>query len=71
MSVYNAPILQTYLTNVPLVIPEKSQITEDLKMLLLSFLKKTLEKLKIKRQSRPTLGFGRMKIVEIMSFVLK
>lgn len=71
VSVYNAPILQTYLTNVPLVIPQKSQITEDLKMLLLSFLKKTLEKLKIKRESRPTLGFGRMKIVEIMSFVLK
>jgi hypothetical protein len=51
------------LTNVPLVIPEKSQITEDLKLLLLSFLKKTLEKLKIKRETRTSLGYGRMKIV--------
>lgn len=42
VSVYNAPILQTYLTNVPLVIPEKSQMVEDLKQLLLSFLRKTL-----------------------------
>ncbi len=49
VSVYNAQILQTYLTNVPLVIPEKSQLTEDLKNLLQSFLKKTLEKLSIKR----------------------
>lgn len=47
VSVYNAPILQTYLTNVPLVIPEQSQIVDDLKKLLLSFLNKTLEKLKV------------------------
>lgn len=60
--------MQTYLTNVPLVIPEQSKIVEDLKKLLLSFLTKTLEKLKVERN---TLGFGRMKIVEIMSFVLK
>lgn len=50
MSVYNAPVLLTYLTNVPLVIPENSQITEDLKTQLMFFLKKTLEKLKVKRE---------------------
>jgi hypothetical protein len=69
VSVYNAPILQAYLANVPLVIPEKSQVVEHLKQLLISFLKKTLAKLK--NQEKPTLGLGRMKIVEIISFVLK
>jgi hypothetical protein len=47
--VYNAPILQTYLTSVPIVIPEKSQTIESLKLLLLSFLRKSLERLKIKK----------------------
>ncbi len=49
VSVYNAPVLQTYLLNVPLLIPEKSQISEDLKSLLQTFVKKTLEKIKVRR----------------------
>lgn len=70
-SVYNAPILLTYLTNVPLILPENDQLVGDLKTLLQSFLNKALEKLKVNRNSRKTLGFGRVKIVEIMSYVLK
>ena len=71
VSVYNAPILLTYLSNVPLILPENDQIVEDLKLLLQSFVNSALEKLKVSRDSRKTLGFGRVKIVEIMSFVLK
>ena len=71
VSVYNAPILSTYLVNVPLILPENGQLVEDLKNLLKSFLGKALEKLTVTRLSRSTLGIGRVKIVEIMSFVLK
>lgn len=69
VSVYNAPILSSYLINVPLVLPDNT--VEDHRELLKSFLKKALDKLQITREERRTLGFGRVKIVEIMSFVLK
>ena len=48
-SVYNAPILSTYLTNVPLILPENDQLVGDLKALLQSFLSKALNKLKVTR----------------------
>ncbi len=37
----------------------------------MDFIKKTLEKLRVQKTDRKTLGFGRMKIVEIIAFVLR
>jgi hypothetical protein len=60
--VYSTAILQTYLSNLQVAISENS-VMENLKLLLLSFIKKSLERLKVKK---PVLGIGRMKIVEIL-----
>lgn len=50
--------------------PEKSQITEDLKLLLLSFLRKTREK-ESEKIIKAHSWIWKNEIVEIMSFVLK
>jgi len=63
ISIYNAPILFTYLTNVPFVLPEDDAIVSDFKLLLESFVDKSLVKLQVDNKSRPKLGFGRIKIV--------
>lgn len=49
VSVYNAPILQAYLTNFPQAIPENAETVAEFKNLLQSFLKKSLTKLKLNR----------------------
>lgn len=71
MSVYNAPILLTYLTNAPLVLPENKDVIAQFKELLSSFVEKAIEKLKINKDTRRTVGVGRVKIMEILSFVMK
>lgn len=45
VSIYNAPILFTYLTNVPFLLPEDPQIVEEFKKLLEVFVDKSCEKL--------------------------
>lgn len=35
------------------------------------FIDKSLEKLSVKKEQRPKLGFGRVKIIEILEFILK
>lgn len=35
------------------------------------FVEKSCEKLQIDRRSRPKLGFGRLKIIEILRFIIK
>lgn len=47
VSVYNAPILLTYLTNVPFTIPEDQTIIEEFKKLGQLFIEKSCEKLKV------------------------
>ena len=71
VSIYNAPILFAYLTNVPFVLPEDPQIIEDFKALLQDFVDKSVEKLQVSSRDRPKLGTGRVKIVEIIRFILK
>ena len=61
----------TYLTNIPLILPENEEIITKFKSLLENFVDKAIEKLKVGRKTRENLGFGRVKIVEILSFVLK
>lgn len=71
ISVYNAPVLLTYLTNVPLNIPDDKELVEQFKTLLKNFLDKALGKLRITKVDRSALGVGRIKIIEIISFILK
>lgn len=71
VSVYNAPILFTYLTNVPFVLPDDESVVEDFKSLLETFVDKSLEKLQVDARSRPKLGTGRLKIVEILRYIVK
>lgn len=71
ISIYNAPILFTYLTNVPFVLPEDTDIVAAFKSLLEEFIDKSLEKLKASTENRPKFGVGRIKIVEILKFILK
>jgi hypothetical protein len=35
------------------------------------FIDKSLEKLSVRKEERPKLGFGRVKIIEILEFILK
>lgn len=71
MSIYNAPILFTYLTSVPFVLPEDETIISEFKKLLEHFVQKSCEKLTVTARSRPKLGTGRIKIIEILRFILK
>ena len=71
VSIYNAPILFTYLTNVPFTLPEDPQVVEDFKALLQDFVDKSVEKLQVSGRDRPKLGTGRVKIVEILRFIIK
>ena len=63
VSIYNAPILFAYLTNVPFVLPEDPQIIEDFKTLLQDFVEKSVDKLQVSWRERPKLGTGRVNIV--------
>lgn len=63
VSVYNAPILLTYLTNVPFTLPEDEKIVNQFKSLLEMFVAISIEKLNITNRQRPKLGFGRVKII--------
>lgn len=71
VSIYNAPILFTYLTSVPFVLPEDENIIAEFKKLLEHFVQKSCEKLTVSGRSRPKLGTGRIKIIEILRFILK
>jgi hypothetical protein len=61
--VYNAPVLLTYLTNVPFVLPEDEEVVKEFKKLGELFVEKSCEKLEVTHRSRPTLGGGRIKIL--------
>jgi hypothetical protein len=71
VAVYNAPILLTYLTNVPFVLPEDEGVIAEFIKLGQMFIEKSVEKLQVDRRSRPKLGYGRMKIIEILRFIIK
>ena len=71
VAVYNAPILLTYLTNVPFVLPDDQNVVNEFVKLGEMFVEKSLEKLQIDRRNRPKLGFGRLKIIQILRFVIK
>ena len=61
----------TYLTSVPFILPEDESIIAEFKKLLEHFVEKSCEKLTVTSRSRPKLGTGRIKIIEILRFVLK
>lgn len=61
VSVYNAPILFAYLTNVPFVLPDDAQVVADFTQLLQHFIEKSVEKLQV--SGRAKLGTGRLKMV--------
>lgn len=63
VSVYNAPILFTYLTNVPFVLPQDQQTLNNLRELLVVFVQKSCDKLKVNSSSHKKLGVGRVKLV--------
>lgn len=71
VSVYNAPILLTYLTTVPFVLPEDQTIIDNFTSLITEFVDKSCEKLNVNSNSHPKLGVGRVKIVEILRHILK
>jgi len=56
---------------VPLNAPESEQLLKNFQKILESFIEKASEKLKVTREQRKALGFGRVKILEIFSFILK
>jgi hypothetical protein len=41
VSIYNAPVLLTYLTSVPFVLPEQESIVEEFKKLLEHFIQRS------------------------------
>lgn len=71
VSVYNAPMLLTYLTTVPFVLPEDQAIIDNFTQLLSEFVEKSCLKLNVQASSHPKLGVGRVKIVEILRHILK
>lgn len=71
VSVYNAPVLLTYLTNVPFALPEDPELLEEFMKLGVLFIEKSCQKLNVQKRNRPKLGFGRIKLVEILKFVIK
>lgn len=71
VGVYNAPILLTYLTNVPFVLPEDPSVVGEFIKLGQSFIAKSVDKLQVDKRSRPKLGYGRLKIVEIIRFIIR
>ena len=71
VAVYNAPILLTYLTNVPFVLPDDENVVTEFVKLGELFVEKSCSKLQVDKRSRPKLGFGRLKIIEILRFIIK
>ena len=71
VAVYNAPVLQTYLTNVPFVLPDDENVVKEFVKLGEMFITKSCEKLGADKRTRPRLGYGRMKIIEILRFIMK
>ena len=74
VSVYNAPILMSYLINVSFKDTKNAEamgdffnmmgeFEEEFKGLFRDFLPKALKKLKVTREERRSLGFGRVKII--------
>ena len=55
----------------PFILPEDESIIAEFKKLLEHFVEKSCEKLTVTTRSRPKLGTGRIKIIEILRFVLK
>jgi len=71
VAVYNAPILLTYLNNVPFALPENPDLLEEFMKLGELFIEKSIHKLKVEKRTRPKLGFGRIKLIEILKFVIQ
>lgn len=71
VSVYNAPILFAFLTSAPFVLPEDQIIRAEFEALIQHFMEKTCEKLNVKAQNHPKIGLGRIKILEILRYILK
>ena len=71
VAVYNAPILLTYLTNVPFVLPDDENVVSEFVKLGQMFIEKSCEKLQTDKRKRPKIGIGRVKIIEILRFVIK
>ena len=46
-------------------------MANEFKSLLALFVEKSIEKLSITKNERETLGFGRVKIVEVLSFIIR
>jgi hypothetical protein len=56
---------------VPFTLPEDETIVNQFKSLLETFVSISIEKLDITNRQRPKLGFGRVKIIEILTYILK
>lgn len=63
VAVYNSPILLTYLTNVPFVLPDDESVVNEFIKLGELFVEKSCAKLQVDKRTRPKLGFGRLKII--------
>lgn len=46
-------------------------MANEFKSLLALFVEKSIEKLSVTKNERETLGFGRVKIVEVLSFIIR
>lgn len=51
--------------------PEDEAVLEEFKKLLEHFIQKSCEKLNVNAATRPKIGTGRIKIIEILRFILK
>jgi hypothetical protein len=71
VSVYSAPALFAFLTSVPFVMPEDEAVRAKFTELVEEFIEKSCVKLNVRAQDHPRIGLGRMKVVEILRFVLK
>jgi hypothetical protein len=58
------------LTNVPFTLPQDEAVIGQFKQLLKMCIEKSLEKLE-NVTSRTKLGYGRIKIMEILTYILK
>lgn len=71
VSVYNAPVLLTFLTNVPFTLPEAEATKQEFTELIRLFVQSATHKLNVRAMNHPKIGLGRTKIIEILRFVIK
>ena len=63
VDVYFAPILYSYLLNVPFTLPQDETVVDQFKKLGEDFVSSSCQKLTVNRRAFPRFGCGRLKLL--------